>query len=167
MAKVPMTCCWNTCSRPANSPRRSRTVPPPDPSSGRLAKECLKRLARCRLLVIALDNLETVPLEPFLRDELVLPTTQAPILWILSGRYNLADERLVEVEGQTQDYKGYRDFLGENPPIVWDMSIFSDADLAEYLAEAARRGVILTIDEPLIDAVKATSSGVPGGRDGG
>ncbi len=123
----------------------------------------LKRLARRRPLVIALDNLEiVVPLEPFLRDELVLPTTQAPILWILSGRYNLADERLVEVEGQTQDYKGYRDFLGENPPVVWDMSIFSDADLAEYLeAEAARRGVTLAIDEPLIDAVKATSSGVP------
>ncbi len=123
----------------------------------------LKRIARRHPLVIALDNLEVVvPLEPFLRDNLVLPTNQVPIIWILSGRYNLADERLVEVDGQQKDYKGYRDLLGENPPVVWDMSIFGDADLAEYLeAEAARRGVELKIDEALIDAVKSTSSGVP------
>lgn len=123
----------------------------------------LKRIARRRPIVIALDNLEIiVPLEPFLRDHLVLPTNHAPIIWILSGRYNLADERLVEVEGVKQDYKGYRDLLGENPPVVWDMSIFSDADLREYLeAEAERRRVALEIDDALIDAVKSTSSGVP------
>ncbi len=123
----------------------------------------LKRIARRHPLVIALDNLEIiVPLEPFLRDHLVLPTHNAPIIWLLSGRYNLADERLVEVNGIKQDYKGYRDLLGENPPVVWDMSIFSDADLREYLeAEAARRQVSLQIDDALIDAVKSTSSGVP------
>jgi tetratricopeptide (TPR) repeat protein len=123
----------------------------------------LKRVARRRPVVIALDNLEViVPLEPFLRDHLVLPTTNTPLIWILSGRYNLADERLVEVNGVKQDYKGYRDLLGENPPVVWDMSIFSDADLREYLeAEAERRQIALEIDESLIDAVKSTSSGVP------
>jgi tetratricopeptide (TPR) repeat protein len=123
----------------------------------------LKRIARRRPLVITLDNLEViVPLEPFLRDQVVLPTHNAPIIWILSGRHNLADERLVEVNGVKLDYKGYRDLLGENPPVVWDMSLFSDADLREYLeAEAERRQVSLEIDEALIDAVKATSSGVP------
>jgi hypothetical protein len=60
----------------------------------------LKRIARRRPVVIALDNLEIiVPLELFLRDHLVLPTNHAPIIWILSGRYNLAYERLVEVNG--------------------------------------------------------------------
>lgn len=123
----------------------------------------LKWVTRRRPLVIALDNLEVVvSLEPFLRDDLVLPTNQAPLIWILSGRHNLADERLVEVDGQPLDYKGYRDLLGENPPVVWDMSIFGDADLAEYLeAEASRRAIALKIDESLIDAVKSTSSGVP------
>jgi tetratricopeptide (TPR) repeat protein len=125
--------------------------------------EGLQRLARRRPIIIALDNLEImVPLEPFLRDSLVLPTNQAPLIWILSSRYNLADERLAEVNGQAVDYKGYRDLLGDNPPVVWDMSIFGDADLADYLeAEAGRRGVTLTIDDALIDAVKSTSSGVP------
>jgi tetratricopeptide (TPR) repeat protein len=123
----------------------------------------LKRLAFRRPIIIALDNLEiAVPLEPFIRDSLVLATNQAPLIWLLSGRYNLADERLVEVNGRQLDYKGYRDLLGDNPPVVWDMSIFGDADLAEYLeAEAQRRKVSLTIDEALIDAVKSTSSGVP------
>ncbi len=123
----------------------------------------LNRIARRRPLVIALDNLEiVVSLESFIRDALVLSTHNAPLIWILSGRHNLADERLVEIEGEKRDYKGYRDLLGVNPPVVWDMSIFGDADLHDYLtAEAGRRNVTLKIDDDLIDAVKGTSSGVP------
>lgn len=114
-------------------------------------------------LIIALDNLEiVVSLEPFIRDELVLPTIHLPLFWILSGRYNLADERIVELNGQERVHKGYRDLLGENPPLVWDMSAFGDADLRDYLEEEAqRRDKALTIDDPLIAAVKATSGGVP------
>ena len=123
----------------------------------------LKQIAAHRPLLISLDNLEViVPLEPFIRDHLVLPTTHAPILWLLSGRHNLADERVVEIDGRERVHKGYRDLLGENPPLVWDMSTFGDADLREYLdEEALRRLAPLTIDDNLIAAVKATSSGVP------
>jgi len=122
-----------------------------------------KQIVGKRPLIIALDNLEViVPLEPFIRDQLVLPTIHLPLLWILSGRHNLADERVVEVEGHTQAHKGYRDLLGENPPVVWDMSSFGDADLREFLEEEShRRHVPLTVDDKLIAAVKTTSSGVP------
>lgn len=123
----------------------------------------LKQIAGERPLVIGLDNLEiVVNLEPLIRDCLVLPTNHAPIIWILSGRYNLADERMVEINGEQRPYKGYRDLLGENPPVVWDMSIFGDADLRDYLqAEAERRRAPLIIDDELVEAVKSTSSGVP------
>ena len=123
----------------------------------------LKQIASERPLVIGLDNLEIIiALEPFIRDCLVLPTNNAPIIWILSGRYNLADERVVEINSEQRTYKGYRDLLGDNPPVVWDMSIFGDADLRDYLqAEAERRRAPLIIDDDLIEAVKATSSGVP------
>ncbi len=123
----------------------------------------LGRIVRERPAVLALDNLEiAVPLEPFIRDQLVLPTVSWPLLWLLSGRHNLANERVVEIEGQEHVHKGYRDQLGENPPVVWDMSTFGDADLREYLEkEAQRRHTPLTIDGNLIAAVKATSSGVP------
>ncbi len=123
----------------------------------------LGRIVRERPAVLALDNLEiAVPLEPFIRDHLVLPTVSWPVLWLLSGRHNLADERVVEIDGQERVHKGYRDLLGENPPLVWDMSTFGDADLREYLeAEAQRRHTSLAIDDNLIAAVKATSSGVP------
>lgn len=123
----------------------------------------LGRIVQERPAVLALDNLEiAVPLEPFIRDHLVLPTVAWPLLWLLSGRHNLADERMVEVDGQERVHKGYRDLLGENPPLVWDMSTFGDADLKEYLEEEAqRRHTPLTIDDNLIAAVKATSSGVP------
>ena len=83
--------------------------------------------------------------------QLVIPTNHAPIIWILSGRHNLADERLIEINSDLQTYKGYRDLLGENPPVVWDMSIFGDADLRDYLqAEAERRRAPLIIDDDLI-----------------
>jgi superkiller protein 3 len=123
----------------------------------------LKQIAVKAPLVIGLDNLEiVVPLEPLIRDCLVLPTTHVPIIWILSGRYNLADERLVELNGEMRTHKGYRDLLGENPPVVWDMSIFGDADLRDYLmAEVERRRAALYVDEEIIEVVKATSSGVP------
>ncbi len=123
----------------------------------------LKQIASERPVVIGLDNLEiVVPLEPLIRDCLVMPTNYAPIIWILSGRYNLADERIIDISGEQQTYKGYRDLLGENPPVVWDMSIFGDADLRDYLqAEAERRRAPLIIDDELIEALKATSSGVP------
>ncbi len=122
-----------------------------------------KRIAQERPLIIALDNLEVVvPLEPFIRDLLVMPTIHLPMLWILSGRHNLADERVVEVAGHSQAHKGFRDLLGENPPLVWDMSSFGDADLYEFLeAESHRRQIPLKIDDNLIAAVKTTSSGVP------
>lgn len=122
-----------------------------------------KQVALQQPLVIGLDNLEIItPLEPLIRDCLVLPTNQSPVIWLLSGRYNLADERLVEINGVAHVYKGYRDLLGENPPVVWDMSIFGDADLRDYLeAEADRRRATLRIDDDLIEAIKATSSGVP------
>lgn len=123
----------------------------------------LKKIVRQRPIVIALDNLEiVVPLEAFIRDYLVLPTIHMPLFWILSGRYNLADERVVQIDGKKHVHKGYRDLLGENPPLVWDMSSFGDADLQEYLeAEAQRRQRVLAVDQGLIAAVKATSSGVP------
>ncbi len=123
----------------------------------------LKQIASQHPLVIGLDNLEiVVPLEPLIRDCLVLPTNHSPIIWILSGRYNLADERIVEINGEQRPHKGYRDLIGTNPPVVWDMSIFGDADLRDYLqAEAERRRAPLLIDDELIEAVKATSSGVP------
>jgi tetratricopeptide (TPR) repeat protein len=122
-----------------------------------------KQIVPERPLVIALDNLEIiVPLELFIRDHLVLPTVHLPLLWILSGRHNLADERVVEIDGQERVHKGYRDLLGDNPPLVWDMSTFGDADLHEFLEEETRRRHIpLNIDDNLIAAVKATSSGVP------
>jgi superkiller protein 3 len=125
--------------------------------------DALKQIAGERPLVIGLDNLEiVVSMESLIRDCLVLPTNHAPIMWILSGRYSLADERVVEINGEQQTYKGYRDLLGENPPVVWDMSIFGDADLRDYLqAEAERRRAPLIIDEEVIEAVKSTSSGVP------
>lgn len=123
----------------------------------------IKQIVRARPVVIALDNLEiVVPLESFIRKALVLPTIHLPLFWLLSGRQNLADERVVQVEGRRRIHKGYRDLLGENPPLVWDMSSFGDADLYEYLeAEAKRRSIPLNIDDQLIAAVKATSSGVP------
>jgi superkiller protein 3 len=123
----------------------------------------LNRITLRQPLVIGLDNLEIiVPLEPLIRDTLLLPTHQSPIIWLLSGRYNLADERVVELAGGSQAFKGYRDLLGMNPPVVWDMSIFGDADLHDYLvAEADRRRVSLLIDDELIEAIKTTSSGVP------
>lgn len=123
----------------------------------------LKQIAIERPIVIGLDNLEiVVSLEALIRDCLVMPTNYAPIIWVLSGRYNLADERIVELNGEQPTFKGYRDLLGENPPVVWDMSIFGDADLRDYLqAEAERRRAPLLIDDELVEAVKATSSGVP------
>lgn len=135
---------------------------PPAAQAARLVT-ALKQIALKQPLVIGLDNLEIIlPLEPLIRDCLVLPTNQSPVIWLLSGRYNLADERLVEINGVTHVYKGYRDLLGENPPVVWDMSIFGDADLRDYLeAEADRRRTTLLIDDDLIEAIKATSSGVP------
>lgn len=125
--------------------------------------DALYRIAIERPVLVSLDNLEiAVPLEPFIRDCLVLPCDRPPIIWMLTGRYNLADERLVELNGEQQIYKGYRDLLGHNPPVVWDMSIFGDADLRDYLEiEAERRRVDLLIDDELIEAIKATSSGVP------
>ncbi len=122
-----------------------------------------KQIAAERPIVIGLDNLEIiVPLEPLIRDCLVLPTNRSPIIWILSGRYNLADERIVEINNEQRIHKGYRDRLGENPPVVWDMSIFGDADLRDYLqAEAERRRAPLLIDDELIEALKSTSNGVP------
>jgi superkiller protein 3 len=135
---------------------------PPAAQAAYLAA-ALTRIAAERPLVIGLDNLEIiVPLEPLLRDCLVIPTNYAPIIWILTGRYNLADERQVEIGGETRVHKGYRDLLGENPPVVWDMSIFGDADLRDYLvAESERRRLPLLVDDELIEAVKSTSSGVP------
>jgi tetratricopeptide (TPR) repeat protein len=135
---------------------------PPAAQAARLVTG-LKQVAAERPLVLGLDNLEIiVPMEPLIRDCLLLPTNHAPIIWLLSGRYNLADERIVEIGGETRTYKGYRDLLGQNPPIVWDMSIFGDADLRDYLiAETERRRAALLIDDELIEAVKATSSGVP------
>ncbi len=135
---------------------------PPATQAAHLIR-AIKRIAAERPLVIGLDNLEIiVPLEPLIRDCLVLPTNHAPLIWILSGRYNLADERVVEISGEQHVFKGYRDLLGENPPVVWDMSIFGDADLRDYLqAEAERRRAPLIIDDQIIEAVKATSSGVP------
>lgn len=123
----------------------------------------VERIIRRRPVIIALDNLEIiVPLEPFIRDQLVMPTIAWPIFWLLSGRHNLADERPVELESEARRHKGYRDLLGENPPLVWDMSAFGDADLEAYLEqEADRRRVDLTIDEELIAAIKTASSGVP------
>ena len=135
---------------------------PPAAQAARLVT-ALKQIAVRQPLVIGLDNLEIITtLEPLIRDCLVLPTNQSPVVWLLSGRYNLADERVVEINGDSRVVKGYRDLLGDNPPIVWDMSIFGDADLADYLeAEAERRRVSLFIDEDLIEAIKVTSSGVP------
>ncbi len=135
---------------------------PPAAQAARLVT-AIKQIALKQPLVIGLDNLEiVVALEPLIRDCLVMPTNQSPVIWLLSGRYNLADERLVELNGVTHIYKGYRDLLGENPPVVWDMSIFGDADLRDYLvAEADRRRTTLLIDDDLIEAIKATSSGVP------
>ncbi len=135
---------------------------PPATQAARLVT-ALKQIAVRQPVVIGLDNLEIVTtLEPLIRDCLVLPTNQSPIVWLLSGRYNLADERIVEINGDSRVVKGYRDLLGDNPPIVWDMSIFGDADLADYLeAEAERRRVSLYIDDDLIEAIKVTSSGVP------
>jgi tetratricopeptide (TPR) repeat protein len=123
----------------------------------------LHQIAVRQPLVIGLDNLEiVVPLEALIRDCLVMPTNQSPIVWTLSGRHNLADERVVQINGENRVVKGYRDLLGENPPVVWDMSIFGDADLREYLeAESERRRVSLFIDDDIIEAIKATSSGVP------
>jgi tetratricopeptide (TPR) repeat protein len=135
---------------------------PPAAQAAQLA-DALKHISRLRPLVIGLDNLELiVSLEPLIRDCLVLPTNHAPIIWLLSSRYNLADERLVEINAEQRIYKGYRDLLGENPPVVWDMSIFGDADLRDYLqAESERRRISLVVDDPLVEAVKSTSSGVP------
>ncbi len=135
---------------------------PPAAQAAHLAT-ALKQIAGERPMVIGLDNLEiVVSLEPLIRDCLVLPTNYAPIIWILSGRYNLADERIVDIGGEQRPYKGYRDLLGANPPVVWDMSIFGDADLRDYLqAEAERRRAPLLIDDEVIEAVKGTSSGVP------
>lgn len=135
---------------------------PPAMQAAELAR-ALMRIASRRPLVIGLDNLEIiVPLEPLIRDCLVLPTNHAPIIWILSGRNNLADERVADINGEQRVHKGYRDLLGENPPVVWDMSMFGDADLRDYLqAEAERRRAPLIIDDVILEAVKATSSGVP------
>ena len=67
----------------------------------------LQQIALKQPLVIGLDNLEiVVQLEPLIRDCLVLPTNQAPIIWVLSGRHNLADERQVEIGGDTRTHKG-------------------------------------------------------------
>lgn len=125
--------------------------------------ETLYQIAAERPIILSLDNLEiAVPLEPFIRDCLVLPCDRAPIIWMLTGRYNLADERMVEINQEERLYKGYRDILGHNPPVVWDMSIFGDADLRDYLEiEAERRRIDLLINDELIEAIKATSSGVP------
>jgi tetratricopeptide (TPR) repeat protein len=135
---------------------------PPAAWAAKLVKGLLQITLR-QPLVIGLDNLEIiVPLEALIRDCLVLPTNQAPIVWILSGRHNLADERVVQINGDERVVKGYRDLQGENPPVVWDMSIFGDADLREYLeAESERRRMSLFIDDDIIEAIKATSSGVP------
>ncbi|MCD4737740.1 MAG: hypothetical protein K8R89_00575, partial [Anaerolineae bacterium] len=136
-----------------------------DPEAAQAAQLArgLQQVARQRPLVIALDTLEVVvSLERFLRDSLVLPTANAPLLWLLSGRYNLADERVVEVSGQRCTHKGYRDLLGRNPPVAWDMTVFGDNDVREYLeAESRRRNIPLEVDDAVVAAVKGTSGGVP------
>ena len=131
---------------------------PPAALAAQLVR-ALTRIVSESPLVIGLDNLEfIVSLEPLIRDCLVIPTNHAPLIWILSGRYNLADERVVLLNGEQQTFKGYRDLLGRNPPVVWDMSIFGDADLREYLqAESERRRSTLVVDEILVEAVKSTS----------
>jgi len=136
-----------------------------DPEAAQAAQlvRGLQQVARQRPLVIALDTLEVVvPLERFLRDSLVLPTAGVPLLWLLSGRYNLAGERMVEVRGQRCTHKGYRDLLGRNPPVAWDVTVFGDSDVREYLeAESRRRNISLEVDDALVAAVKGTSGGVP------
>ncbi|RME71689.1 MAG: hypothetical protein D6784_14780, partial [Chloroflexi bacterium] len=145
------------------SPEELEDLQTPHQTLARGLVTALQTIIARQPLVIALDNLESiVPLEPFLRDHLVLPTVHLPLLWILSGRNNLADERTVQVEGQTRTHKGYRDFLAQNPPLVWDMSTFGDAELRTYLeAETRRRGVNLTIDDTLVEALKTASAGIP------
>jgi tetratricopeptide (TPR) repeat protein len=136
-----------------------------DPAAAQAAKlvDGLLNVAVQRPLIIALDTLEVlVRLEPFLRDHLVLPTQHAPILWILSGRHNLAQERTVTLDAQRRIIKGYRDLLGNNPPLIWDVSTFGDADIRQYLADECQRlNLHLNIDEALVAALKATSGGVP------
>lgn len=113
--------------------------------------------------VIAFDTLEVVPhLEVFLRDQLVVPLVDAPILWVLSGRYDLSTERLAEYNGERHVHKGYGDLLGNNPPVTWDVTSFSDADIRTYMtAEAKRRSVTLEVDDAVVAAIKSASGGVP------
>jgi len=124
----------------------------------------MQRLATQQPLVIALDTLEViVSLEPFLQEALIVPASNAPILWILAGRHNLSDERQVEIENEMVLHKGYHDRLPqENPPVVWDLSVFGDADLRDYLQNRlAGNEKLLKNDKEWVEKIKRISSGVP------
>ena len=138
-----------------------------DPDTARAGRftTALKKIACQQPLVIALDTLEVkdfLPVEPFLRDHLVLPTAEAPLLWILSGRHNLDENRQIELEGQKQTYRGYREVLENNPPLAWDMKTFTEANIRDYLqTEAERRQLPLDLDDALVAIIQTTTRGVP------
>ncbi len=112
-------------------------------------------------VVILLDTCEilSLSLEEFLRDSVVCPAVEqgGPLIFIVSGRFSQYREREVEdADGNRRRVKGYADRLTDPQPIVWDLSLFVDLEVAEYLG-----GWGLDPAPELVAFVQRLARGVP------
>ena len=116
--------------------------------------------ARADALVILLDTCEVLSLrlEEFLRDSIVCPAVEQGmgLIFIVSGRFSQYRAREVEDDdGNRRLVKGYADRLTD-PPFVWDLKLFADSEVADYLRECA-----LEPTPELVKFVNELARGVP------
>jgi hypothetical protein len=100
--------------------------------------QSIKEIAATSPLVFLLDTGEvlSLELEEFLRDLIVCPSIEqgTGLVFIVSGRYDQYREREVEDRGGSRRrIKGYADRLTDPPPVAWQLSQFTDPEVADYL----------------------------------
>jgi tetratricopeptide (TPR) repeat protein len=134
----------------------------PDSALAASLAHCLKNIVAQTPLVLALDTIETiVRLEPFIRDDLVLPSASESMIFVIAGRHDLSHERTAEDGSYRNVHKGFADVL-PNPPVVIDVGRFAAPEIRTYVREQGNlRGVDLEPDDNLISAIQQTSGGVP------
>jgi tetratricopeptide (TPR) repeat protein len=123
--------------------------------------DVIKRAAQNQALVILLDTCEvlSLTLEEFLRDVIVCPAVDQSeaMIFIVSGRFSQYREREVEdSDGNRKRIKGYADRLSDPPPVLWDLSLFADPEVTDYLKESGHQP-----SEETVSFIQQTARGVP------
>jgi len=126
----------------------------------RLAR-ALTNAARKRSLAVQLDGCETLPveLEAWLRDAIIHPSVREPVpsLFVVSGRPNHTSEgRQEDAKGQQGTVEGDADRPASPPPVSWDITRLTRAEMRDYL-EAHD----LSTDYEWVDLVQDVSRGIP------